>query len=203
MKALCPKAANENRKAVVKPSAEEAKEAVRTLIRWAGDDPSRQGLVDTPQRVIDSYAEFYDGYETDPQEILSKTFDEVEGYDEIVLLKNMRLESHCEHHMVPFLGVAHIAYLPNKKIVGISKLARLLDVYAHRLQTQEVMTAQIADCIEAALAPRGVAVIIDAEHQCMTTRGVHKTGTSTVTSQMRGVFRSDARARAEVMQLIG
>ena len=198
----CPKAANQNRRLVARPSPEEAKEAVRTLIRWAGDDPAREGLHDTPQRVIDAYREFYDGYELDPAEILSRTFEEVEGYDEIVLLKNMRLESHCEHHMVPFLGVAHIAYLPDKKIVGISKLARLLDVYAHRLQTQEVLTTQIADCIQHALNPRGVAVIIDAEHQCMTTRGVHKHGTTTITSQMRGVFRTDPAARAEVLKLI-
>lgn len=202
MTAMCPKAANENRRKIDRPSPEEAKEAVRTLIRWAGDDPSREGLIETPRRVIDSFREFYAGYEEDPLEILSKTFEEVEGYDEIVLLKNMRLESHCEHHMVPFLGVAHIAYLPDKKIVGISKIARLLDVYAKRLQTQETMTAQIADCIEHALQPRGVAVIIDAEHQCMTTRGVHKSGTTTVTSQMRGLFRTDPKCRAELMQLI-
>jgi GTP cyclohydrolase I len=202
MTALCPKAANQNKPQVARPSPEEAKEAVRTLIRWAGDDPSREGLLDTPQRVIEAYREFYDGYGQDPMEILSRTFEEVEGYDEIVLLKNMRLESHCEHHMVPFLGVAHIAYLPDRKIVGISKIARLLNVYSHRLQTQEVMTAQIADCIQHALAPRGVAVIIDAEHQCMTTRGVHKHGTTTVTSQMRGVFRNDPAARAEVLKLI-
>lgn len=202
MTALSPKAANQNAKRAIKPSAEEAKEAVRTLIRWAGDDPAREGLLDTPQRVIDAYSEFYKGYTEDPREILAKTFEEVEGYDEIVLLKNMRFESHCEHHMVPFIGVAHIAYLPNKKIVGISKLARLLDAFACRLQTQEVMTTQIADCVEEALEPRGVAVIIDAEHQCMTTRGVHKPGTTTVTSQMRGVFRKDARARDELMQLI-
>lgn len=202
MSVICPKAANENRKSLQRPSPDEAKEAVRTLIRWSGDDPAREGLLDTPQRVIDAYREFFNGYEQDPHEILSRTFEEVEGYDEIVLLKNMRLESHCEHHMVPFIGRAHIAYLPNKKVVGISKIARLLDVYAHRLQTQEVMTAQIADCIEAALAPRGVAVIIDAEHQCMTTRGVHKAGTTTVTSQMRGLFRTDPKSRAELMQLI-
>lgn len=195
-------AANENRQKVTRPTPEEAREAVRTLIRWAGDNPAREGLIDTPQRVIDSYHEFYAGYEEDAQAILSRTFEEVAGYDEIVLLKNMRFESHCEHHMAPFIGVAHIAYLPDKKIVGISKLARLLDVYARRLQTQEVMTTQIADCIEHALAPRGVAVIIDAEHQCMTTRGVHKAGTTTVTSQMRGVFRTDAAARAEVMAMV-
>ncbi len=199
---ICPAAANQNRRSINRPSPEQAKEAVRTLIRWAGDDPEREGLVDTPQRVVDSFREFYAGYEQDPMEILSRTFEEVQGYDEIVLMKNMRLESHCEHHMAPFIGIAHIAYLPDKKIVGISKIARLLDVYAKRLQTQETMTAQIADCIEHALSPRGVAVIIDAEHQCMTTRGVHKSGTSTVTSQMRGLFRTDSKARSELMQLI-
>ncbi len=185
-----------------RPSPEEAKEAVRTLIRWAGDDPAREGLLDTPQRVIDAYREFYAGYEENPDDILAKTFEEVADYDEIVLLKNMDFESHCEHHMVPIIGRAHIAYLPDKKVVGISKLARLLDVFAKRLQTQEIMTKQIADCIERALEPKGIAVIIDAKHECMTTRGVHKSATTTVTSQMRGRFRSDARSRAEVMQLI-
>lgn len=194
--------ANENRKPATKPTPEEAKEAVRTLIRWAGDDPSREGLLDTPQRVIEAYEEFYAGYADDPAKILSKTFDEVANYDEIVLLKNMAFESHCEHHMVPIIGVAHIAYLPNQKVVGISKLARLLDVFAKRLQTQELMTKQIADAIEEHLQPKAVAVVIDALHECMTTRGVHKAGTSTVTSQMRGLFRSDPRSRAEVLQLI-
>ena len=194
--------ANENRKKT-RPSPEEAKEAVRTLIRWAGDDPSREGLLDTPQRVIDAYREFYAGYEEDPKEILAKTFEEVADYDEIVLLKNMDFESHCEHHMVPIIGRAHIAYLPDKKVVGISKIARLLDVFAKRLQTQELMTKQIADVLEETLAPKGVVVIIDAKHECMTTRGVHKAGTTTVTSQMRGRFRSDPKSRAEVLQLIG
>ena len=185
-----------------RPSAEEAREAVRTLIRWAGDNPAREGLLDTPQRVIDAYGEFFSGYAENPDEVLAKTFEEVAAYDEIVLLKNMTFESHCEHHMVPFIGIAHIAYLPDQKVVGISKFARLLDIYAKRLQTQEIMTTQIADAIEKALKPRAVAVIIDAEHQCMTTRGVHKSGTQTVTSQMRGVFRTDPAARAEVMRLI-
>lgn len=193
------KPANQN---VTRPSAEEAKEAVRTLIRWAGDDPSREGLLDTPKRVIEAYEEFYAGYKEDPAEVLAKTFEEVADYDEIVLLKNMAFESHCEHHMVPIIGVAHIAYLPNKKVVGISKLARLLDVFAKRLQTQELMTKQIADAIETALAPKGIAVIIDAKHECMTTRGVHKADTTTITSQMRGLFRSDPKSRAEVLQLI-
>lgn len=194
----CP--ANQNRKP--RPSVEEAKEAVRTLIRWAGDDPTREGLRDTPQRVVDAYREFYAGYEEDADAILAKTFEDVAGYDEIVLLKNMDFESHCEHHMVPIIGRAHIAYLPNKKVVGISKIARLLDVFAKRLQTQEIMTQQIADVIERVLEPHGVAVVIDAKHECMTTRGVHKSGTTTVTSQMRGTFKTDPAARAEVMRLI-
>lgn len=189
-------------KTAARPSPEEAKEAVRTLIRWAGDDPAREGLLDTPKRVIEAYEEFYAGYKEDPAEVLSKTFEEVADYDEIVLLKNMAFESHCEHHMVPIIGVAHIAYLPDKKVVGISKLARLLDVFAKRLQTQELMTKQIADAIEQALEPKGVAVVIDAKHECMTTRGVHKAETTTITSQMRGRFRSDPKSRAEVLQLI-
>jgi GTP cyclohydrolase I len=191
--------ANQNNR---RPSPDEAKEAVRTLIRWAGDNPEREGLLDTPQRVIDAYKEFYAGYEENPDDILAKTFEEVADYDEIVLLKNMDFESHCEHHMVPIIGRAHIAYLPDKKVVGISKIARLLDVFAKRLQTQELMTKQIADTIERVLEPKGVAVIIDAKHECMTTRGVHKTATTTVTSQMRGRFRSDPKSRSEVLQLI-
>jgi GTP cyclohydrolase I len=197
-----PRPANQNTKTDHRPSPEEAKEAVRTLIRWAGDNPEREGLLDTPQRVIDAYTEFFAGYAENPDDILAKTFEEVADYDEIVLLKNMDFESHCEHHMVPIIGRAHIAYLPDKKVVGISKIARLLDVFAKRLQTQELMTKQIADVIERVLEPKGVAVIIDAKHECMTTRGVHKANTTTVTSQMRGRFRSDARSRAEVMQLI-
>lgn len=196
---LAPSAANQN---TVRPSADEAKAAVRTLIQWAGDDPTREGLIDTPQRVIDAYREFYAGYEENPDDILAKTFEEVADYDEIVLLKNMNFESHCEHHMVPIIGRAHIAYLPNKKVVGISKIARLLDVFAKRLQTQETMTAQIADAIDKALNPKAVCVIIDAKHECMTTRGVHKSDTTTVTSQMRGTFKTDPAARAEVMRLI-
>lgn len=178
-------------------------EAVRTLIRWAGDNPAREGLVETPKRVIEAYREFYAGYEEDPDAILAKTFEEVAGYDEVVLLKNMEFESHCEHHMVPIIGRAHIAYLPDKKVVGLSKIARLLDVFAHRLQTQELMTQQIADTIERVLAPRGVAVIIDANHECMSTRGVHKTGSTTITTQMRGLFKTDKDARAELLRLIG
>ena len=187
---------------IERPSQEQAMEAVKTLIRWAGDDPEREGLIETPKRVINAYQEFFKGYTENPQEIISKTFEEVEGYDEMVLLKNMRLESHCEHHMVPIIGVAHIAYIPNVRVVGISKIARLLDVYAKRLQTQETMTAQIADTLNETLEPKGVAVVIDAAHQCMTTRGVHKAGTTTVTSRMLGVFKQDARTRAEFISLI-
>lgn len=196
-----PAAANENAP-LPRPSEAEAKEAVKTLIRWAGDDPMREGLRDTPQRVVDAYREFYAGYDIDPEDVLARTFDEVQNYDEVVLLKNMRFESHCEHHMVPIIGKAHIAYIPNKKVVGISKLARLLDVFAKRLQTQEVMTQQIAETIDRVLKPRGVAVIIDAYHECMTTRGVHKSETSTVTSTMLGIFKADAAKRAELMALV-
>jgi len=193
--------ANENVKPA-RPSAEEAMEAVRTLIRWAGDEPAREGLIDTPKRVIEAYREFFAGYEEDPEAVLAKTFDDVAGYDEVVLLKNMAFESHCEHHMVPIIGRAHIAYLPDKKVVGISKIARLLDIYAKRLQTQEIMSKQIADTIERVLQPRGVAVIIDANHECMSTRGVHKTGSTTVTLQMRGIYKTDTHARAELMRLV-
>jgi len=186
----------------VKPTREDAEKAVRTLIEYLGDNPDREGLLDTPRRVVKSYDEFFSGYEGDPEEILNRTFEEVEGYDEMVLLKNMRIESHCEHHMVPINGKAHIAYIPDKRVVGISKLARVVDVFGKRLQTQETMTAQIANCIQDVLKPRGVAVVIDASHQCMTTRGVHKTETSTVTSQMLGLFRRDPRTRSEFMTFI-
>jgi GTP cyclohydrolase I len=185
-----------------KPTREEAMQAVRTLLQWVGDDPDREGLLETPKRVIGAYKEFFQGYNEDPKKVLAKTFDEVSGYDEIVLLKNMRLESHCEHHMVPIIGKAHVAYLPNKRVVGISKIARLVDVYAKRLQTQETLTAQIANTLNEVLDPKGVAVIIDAKHQCMTTRGVHKTETSTITSSMLGIFRADPRTRSELMELI-
>jgi GTP cyclohydrolase IA len=186
----------------IRPTREEAEAAVRTLIAWAGDDISREGLLETPKRVVSAYEEFFSGYNEDPKAILAKTFEEVEGYDEMVLLKNMRLESHCEHHIVPIIGMAHIAYIPNKRVVGISKLARLLDVYGKRLQTQETMTAQIADTINEVLQPKGVAVIVDAAHQCMTTRGIHKTSTSTITSRLHGLFKSDPRTRQELMMLI-
>ena len=185
------------------PSEEEAKEAVKTLIAWAGDDPDREGLIETPKRVINAYKEFFEGYTTDPDKILSKTFEEVAGYDEMVVIRDIRLESHCEHHMVPILGKAHVAYIPDKRVVGISKLARVVDCYAKRLQTQETMTAQIAACIQRVLLPKGVAVVVDAAHQCMTTRGVHKSTTSTVTSRMLGLFRTDARTRMEFMNFIG
>ena len=185
-----------------KPSREEAKEAVRTMLAWAGENPNREGLIETPERVVSAYEEFFAGYDMDPDEILDKTFEEVAGYDEMVIVKDVRLESHCEHHMVPFIGIAHVAYIPHKRVVGISKLARIVDVYAKRLQTQETMTAQIADTIQRVLEPRGVAVVIDAEHQCMTTRGVHKSETSTVTSRMLGIFRTDERTRSEFMNLI-
>jgi|TARA_B100000401_G_scaffold372096_1_gene271227 GTP cyclohydrolase I len=185
-----------------KPTRKEAEDAVRTLISWAGDDPTREGLIETPKRVVKSYEEFYDGYGQDPAEILSKVFEEIEGYDEIVLVKDILLESHCEHHMVPILGKAHVAYLPDKRVVGLSKLARVVDLYAKRLQTQETMTAQIADTINDVLKPKGVAVVIDAEHQCMSSRGVSKKGTSTVTSRMLGVFRDNQKSRMEFMNLI-
>ena len=199
---IAPAEAANNNSPVVRPSKEEAMEAVRTLIRWAGDDPSREGLIDTPKRVVNAYREFFAGYEDDPVEILSRTFEDVQGYDDIVLLKNMRLESHCEHHMVPILGEVHIAYIPSEKVVGISKIARLVDVFGKRLQTQEVFTVQLAETIERVLEPKGVAVLVDAGHQCMTTRGVHKTDTNTVTSWMTGVFKQDPARRAEFMSLI-
>ena len=185
-----------------KPSREEAEAAVRTLIAWAGDDPSREGLLETPKRVVKSYEEFYEGYDKDPKEILSKVFEEIEGYDEIVLVKDIPLQSHCEHHMVPIIGKAHVAYLPDQRVVGLSKLARVVDMFGKRLQTQETMTAQIADTIDEVLKPKGVAVVIDAEHQCMSSRGVNKHGSSTITSRMIGVFRENQKSRMEFLNLI-
>ena len=185
-----------------KPTREEAQKAVKTLIKWAGDNPDREGLVETPKRVVKAYEEFFAGYNDNPEEILRKTFEEVEGYDEMVLVKNIRLESHCEHHIVPILGKAHIAYIPNNRVVGISKLARIVDAFGKRLQTQETMTAQIANTIEKVLEPKGVAVVIDAAHQCMTTRGIHKPESSTVTSCMRGVFKENPRTRNEFLTFI-
>ena len=184
------------------PTEAEAMNAVKTLISWAGDNPEREGLKETPKRVVNAYKEFFSGYGADTNKILGKTFEEIENYDEIVLLKNMRFESHCEHHMVPFIGVAHIAYLPNKKVVGISKIARLLDVFAKRLQTQETMTAQIAEALQKSLQPKGVAVFIDAEHQCMTTRGINKPGTTTITTTMLGEFKNNPDVKSNFFKMI-
>lgn len=186
-----------------RPSREEAERAVETLLRWAGDDPEREGLRDTPQRVAKAYEDWFKGYKVDPVNFLKRTFEEVDGYDELIVLRDISFESHCEHHMAPIIGVAHVGYLPDHKVVGISKLARVVETFARRLQVQEKMTAQIAQCIESVLKPRGVGVVIDAVHQCMTTRGIHKSGVSMVTSQMLGTFRKDARTRAEFLQMIG
>ncbi len=186
-----------------RPSRDEAEEAVRTLIAWAGDDPRREGLLDTPQRVVDAYEEWFEGYRQDPMEYLNKTFDEVGGYDDIVMLRDIDVESHCEHHMAPFLGKACVAYMPTSKVVGISKLARVVEIYAKRLQTQETMTAQIAQAINEALQPAGVAVLIDAKHQCMTTRGVHHPDVSTLTTQFTGVFKTDRELRERFLRLAG
>ncbi len=180
----------------------QAEEAVRTLLRWAGEDPSREGLLDTPKRVALAYRDWFSGYATDPSEYLGRTFEEVAGYDEMIVLRDIPFESFCEHHMAPIIGRAHIGYLPTDKVVGISKLARVVDAYARRFQVQEKMTAQIAHCIGKVLKPRGVGVVIDASHQCMTTRGVHKRGVSMITSQMLGSFREDARTRAEFLRFI-
>ncbi len=187
----------------VRPSREEAEEAVRVLLRWAGEDPGREGLLDTPGRVVRAYEEFFAGYEVDPVAVLERTFEETDGYDEIVLLRDIRIESHCEHHMLPIVGKAHVAYLPGRRVVGISKLARVVEAYARRLQIQEKLTAQIANTINEVLQPRGVAVVIEAEHQCMSTRGVHKPGVGMVTSRMLGVFRDDPATRRELHALIG
>ena len=196
--ALSPTVSQHNR-----PSRKQAEAAVRTLIEWAGDDPSREGLRGTPDRVVRAYEEFFKGYETDPVELLKRTFDEIDGYDEMVVLRDIRFESHCEHHMAPIIGKAHVAYLPNRRVVGISKLARLVEVYAKRLQIQEKMTAQIANTLNEVLQPKGVAVVIEAAHQCMTTRGVHKPGVMMVTSRMLGAFRDDPLSRREVLAMIG
>jgi GTP cyclohydrolase I len=180
----------------------EAEAAIRTLLRWAGEDPQREGLLDTPRRVVDAYRDWFSGYSEDPAEYLRRTFEEVAGYDELIVLRDIEFESHCEHHMAPIIGRAHVGYLPTDKVVGISKLARVVEGFARRFQVQEKMTAQIAHCIEDVLKPRGVGVVIEAAHQCMTTRGVHKTGVSMTTSQMLGVFREDARTRAEFLQFV-
>jgi GTP cyclohydrolase IA len=185
-----------------RPSREEAETAVRTLIRWAGDNPDREGLLGTPDRVVRAYEEFFSGYDDDPRE-MRRTFEEVEGYDEVVVLRDIRLESHCEHHMVPIIGKVHVGYLPDKRVVGISKLARVVDAYAHRLQIQEKLTAQIANTLQDVLQPRGVAVVIEAAHQCMTTRGVHKSDVAMVTSRMLGAFRDNGETRREFLTMIG
>jgi GTP cyclohydrolase I len=190
-------------RSVDRPTREEAEEAVRTLLRWAGDDPTREGLVGTPDRVVRAYEEFFAGYTIDPVALLERTFEETDGYDEIVLLRDIRLESHCEHHVVPIIGRAHVAYLPYRRVVGISKLARVVEAYAKRLQIQEKLTAQIANTIQEVLQPRGVAVVIEAAHQCMTTRGIHKPGVTMVTSRMLGAFRDDPATRREVLAMIG
>mgnify|MGYP001479642472 CR=1 FL=1 len=185
-----------------KPDRAEAEEAVKTLIRWAGDDPGREGMADTPARVVSAYEEYFTGYAADPVDILKRTFEETDGYDEIVLLRDIRFESHCEHHMVPVIGKAHVAYLPHRRVVGISKLARLVDAYARRFQIQEKMTVQIANTIDEVLEPEGVAVVIEAAHQCMTTRGVHKPGVVMVTSRMLGAFRDNPSTRREFLSMI-
>jgi GTP cyclohydrolase IA len=200
MDAVVKKLARES--ALKRPSQEEAEEAVRTLIAWAGDDPTRQGLVDTPKRVVKAYKEFFKGYSEDPLQALSRTFDEDEGYDDIVMLRDIEFNSHCEHHIVPFIGRAHVAYLPSNSVVGISKLARVVDIYAKRLQTQESMTAQIAKAIDKALEPRGTAVLIEAVHQCMSLRGVNKRNVATITTQFTGEFKSVPALQARFMELV-
>ena len=185
------------------PSQAEAEAAVRVLLRWAGDDPAREGLLDTPKRVAKAYRDWFSGYALDPADYLRRTFEEVEGYDELIVLRGIEFESHCEHHMAPIIGKAHVGYLPSGRVVGISKLARVVEAYARRFQVQEKLTAQIAHTIEDVLMPRGVAVVIEGAHECMTTRGIHKRGVSMVTSSMLGAFRDDARTRSEFLQFIG
>ena len=186
-----------------RPSRKEAEAAVRTLLRWTGDDPDREGLVNTPERVVRAYEEWFAGYSVDPVDLLQRTFSETDGYDEMVVLRDIRFESYCEHHIAPIIGKVHIAYLPDRRVIGISKLARLVDVFARRLQIQEKMTAQIANTLRDVLIPKGVAVVIEAQHQCMTTRGVHKSGVSMVTSRMLGAFRDNAATRREFLAMIG
>ena len=183
-------------------SRQQAEEAVRTLLRWAGEDPTREGLLDTPRRVAEAYGDWFSGYQDDPRAYLERTFEEVAGYDEMIVLRDIEYESHCEHHMAPIIGKVHVGYLPDGKVVGISKLARVVEAYARRFQVQEKMTAQIASCIQRALDPAGVAVVVEGAHECMTTRGIHKRGVSMVTSKMLGSFREDARTRAEFLQFI-
>jgi GTP cyclohydrolase IA len=186
-----------------RPSREEAEAAVETLLRWAGDDPTREGLVETPARVARAFEDWFSGYNEDPEDYMKRTFEEVEGYDEMIVLRDISFESHCEHHLAPIIGKAHVGYLPSKKVVGISKLARVVEAYARRLQVQEKMNAQIANTIQNILEPKGVAVVIEARHQCMTTRGVHKTGVTMVTSTMLGAFRDDPMTRREFLHIIG
>ena len=183
-------------------SREQAEDAVRTLLRWAGEDPQREGLLDTPRRVVKAYNDWYSGYKEDPQEYLARTFEQVCGYDELIVLRDIEFESHCEHHMAPIIGKAHVGYLPDGKVVGISKLARVVETFARRFQVQEKMTSQIANCIESVLKPRGVGVVVVGAHECMTTRGIHKRGVSMVTSKMLGTFRDDARTRSEFLRFI-
>ena len=202
MKATAPRKRKLQPSAPDRPDRAEALQAVRTLIRWAGDDPDREGLIETPDRVVRSYEEFFSGYGQDPTEVLAKTFAEVDGYDEMIVMNDIRFESHCEHHMVPIIGKAHVGYLPAHRVVGISKLARLVEVYARRLQIQEKMTVQIADTLQKVLRPKGVAVVIEAAHQCMTTRGVHKPGAALVTSRMLGAFRNNPTTRREFLAII-
>jgi len=188
---------------MTKPTREEAEKAVHTLLRWAGDDPAREGLVDTPARVTRAFEDWFSGYYQDPEEYLTRTFEEIDGYDDMVILKDIRFESHCEHHLAPIIGRAHVGYLPTRRVVGISKLARVVETFARRLQVQEKMNAQIANCIQKVLEPKGVAVVIEASHQCMTTRGVHKSGVTMVTSSMFGAFRDNSDTRKEFINIIG
>jgi len=185
-----------------KPSRSEAEAAVKTLLAWAGEDVKREGLKDTPKRVVKAYEDWFSGYNEDPKEVLKKTFSELDGYDEIIMLRDIRIESHCEHHIAPFIGSAHVAYLPKKRVVGISKIARITKIFSKRMQVQEKLTAQIANCIQEVLKPRGVAVVVEAQHQCMTTRGINTPGISMVTSQLLGKFRTDASTRREFYSMI-
>ena len=185
-----------------KPSRSEAEAAVKTLLAWAGEDVKREGLKDTPKRVVKAYEDWFSGYNEDPKEVLKKTFSELDGYDEIIMLRDIRIESHCEHHIAPFIGSAHVAYLPKKRVVGISKIARITKIFSKRMQVQEKLTAQIANCIQEVLKPRGVAVVVEAQHQCMTTRGINAPGISMVTSQLLGKFRTDASTRREFYSMI-
>ena len=202
MDAMTPEDARLKAEEKTRPSREEAEAAVRTLIAWAGDDPAREGLIDTPKRVAKAFEEWFSGYNDDPAAALGRTFEDVQGYDDMVMLTNMDVESHCEHHLAPILGVAHVAYIPSKAVVGISKIARVVEIFSKRLQTQETMTAQIADALTEAMEPLGVAVYVDAKHQCMTTRGVHHPNVSTITTTFTGQFKTDADLRNRFMRLV-